>query len=223
MASSLEVNERTMLDKGSAVDAQPIKGFSQRSRVSKSIFHFFVFCTPDCIALRAGTKIRTFLVLICSSGTPVNVVISNFSSTVMSCVSWLWVCASLHVEVFSDLLGFNSAAAALLTDNICRSAGDIEDAMFPEGGPIVNRSLSKLNLPMICPVFFPPTILDFFVCFSNCSLSLPFFFFSLPRPFSLPYPFPAVFQCRSLLIVVYMAQLATDPIYYMLSYNTYDW
>lgn len=39
-------------------DAQPIKGFSQRSLVSHSTFHFLVLCVPDCIAFRAGTKIR---------------------------------------------------------------------------------------------------------------------------------------------------------------------
>lgn len=38
-------------------DAQPISGFSQRSLVSNSIFHFLVLLTPDCMALRAGTKI----------------------------------------------------------------------------------------------------------------------------------------------------------------------
>ena len=39
-------------------DAQPIKGFSQRSFVSHSTFHFLVLCVPDCMALRAGIKIR---------------------------------------------------------------------------------------------------------------------------------------------------------------------
>lgn len=58
------------------VEDQPIRGFSQRSLVSKSIFHLCVFLTPDCMALRAGTKMRTLRVLICSSGTPVTVVMS---------------------------------------------------------------------------------------------------------------------------------------------------
>ena len=58
------------------VEAQPIRGFSQRSRVSKSIFHFLVFWTPDCIAVRVGTKMRTLRVLMCSSGTPVIVEMS---------------------------------------------------------------------------------------------------------------------------------------------------
>ena len=58
------------------VDAQPISGFSQRSLVSNSIFHFLVLFTPDCMLLRAGTKILTFRVLMCSSGTPVRVVMS---------------------------------------------------------------------------------------------------------------------------------------------------
>lgn len=44
-------------------DAQPINGFSQRSFVSHSIFHFFVLLVPDCITLRAGTKIRQRLSL----------------------------------------------------------------------------------------------------------------------------------------------------------------
>lgn len=101
-----------MLDKGSAVDAQPIKGFSHRSLVSNSIFHFFVLFTPDCMLLRAGTKILTFLVLICSTGTPVKVVISNFSSTVMSCASRAGSCASLHVEVLNDLVGTLEAEMA---------------------------------------------------------------------------------------------------------------
>lgn len=57
-------------------EAQPISWFSQRSLVSKSIFHFWVFLTPDCMALRVGTKIRTLRVLICSSGTPVKAVMS---------------------------------------------------------------------------------------------------------------------------------------------------
>lgn len=76
IASSLALKVRTMLERGSAVDAQPIKGFSHLSLVSNSIFHFFVLFTPDCMLLRAGTKILTFLVLMCSSGTPVIVVIS---------------------------------------------------------------------------------------------------------------------------------------------------
>ncbi len=104
IASSLVLNASTMLDKGSALDwgkkslqtldlffgsskiliimmsthveAQPISGFSQRSLVSKSIFHFWVFLMPDCMEVRAGTKIRTLRVLICSSGTPVKVVMS---------------------------------------------------------------------------------------------------------------------------------------------------
>ena len=78
---------KTMLNKGLVVDAQPIKGFSYHSLVSNSIFHFFVSFTPIYMLLQEGTKILTFLVLICSSGTPVNVVISTFSSTIMSCVS----------------------------------------------------------------------------------------------------------------------------------------
>lgn len=64
------------LNQNTHVDAQPIKGFSHLSLVSNSIFHFFVLFTPDCMLLRAGTKILAFLVLICSSGTPVIVVIS---------------------------------------------------------------------------------------------------------------------------------------------------
>lgn len=76
--------------------------------------------------LRAGTKILAFLVLICSSGTPVKVVISNFSSTVMSCVSRVWSCASLHVEVLNDLvetLETETAATVptLLPHNACLS------------------------------------------------------------------------------------------------------
>jgi hypothetical protein len=51
-------------------DAQPINGFSQRSFVSHSIFHFFVLCVPDCIALRAGTNIRQRRSLNISLGTP---------------------------------------------------------------------------------------------------------------------------------------------------------
>lgn len=41
---------------GPYVDAQPIRGFSQRSLVSKSIFHFLVPWTPDCMEDLAGTK-----------------------------------------------------------------------------------------------------------------------------------------------------------------------
>lgn len=41
---------------GSYVEAQPISGFSQRSLVSKSIFHFLVLLIPDCMAVLAGTK-----------------------------------------------------------------------------------------------------------------------------------------------------------------------
>lgn len=51
-------------------DAQPIRGFSQRSLVSHSTFHFLVLCVPDCIALRAGTKIRQRRSLNISRGTP---------------------------------------------------------------------------------------------------------------------------------------------------------
>jgi len=51
-------------------DAQPIKGFSQRSFVSHSTFHFFVLCVPDCIALRAGINIRQRRSLNISRGTP---------------------------------------------------------------------------------------------------------------------------------------------------------
>lgn len=51
-------------------DAQPIKGFSQRSFVSHSIFHFLVLFVPDCIALRAGTKMRQRRSLNISRGTP---------------------------------------------------------------------------------------------------------------------------------------------------------
>lgn len=91
-----------MLERGSAVDAQPIKGFSHLSLVSNSIFHFFVLFTPDCMLLRAGTKILTFLVLMCSSGTPVKVVISSFSSTVISCVSRVWLSASFQVDVLNN-------------------------------------------------------------------------------------------------------------------------
>lgn len=60
----------------SYVEAQPISGFSQRSLVSKSIFHFLVLLIPDCMAVLVGTKMWTLRVLICSSGTPVIVVIS---------------------------------------------------------------------------------------------------------------------------------------------------
>lgn len=42
--------------RGPYVDAQPISGFSQRSLVSKSIFHFLVPWTPDCMEDLAGTK-----------------------------------------------------------------------------------------------------------------------------------------------------------------------
>ena len=51
------------LNQNTHVDAQPIKGFSHLSLVSNSIFHFFVLFTPDCMLLRAGTKILAFLVL----------------------------------------------------------------------------------------------------------------------------------------------------------------
>ena len=51
-------------------EAQPINGFSQRSFVSHSIFHFFVLCVPDCIAFRAGIKIRQRRSLKRSRGTP---------------------------------------------------------------------------------------------------------------------------------------------------------
>ena len=51
-------------------EAQPISGFSQRSFVSHSTFHFFVLCVPDCIALRAGIKIRQRRSLIKCRGTP---------------------------------------------------------------------------------------------------------------------------------------------------------
>lgn len=67
-------NEQVQLG-GSYVEAQPIRGFSQRSLVSKSIFHFLVLA-PDCMADLAGTKMWTLRVLMCSSGTPVKVVMS---------------------------------------------------------------------------------------------------------------------------------------------------
>lgn len=51
-------------------DAQPIKGFSQRSLVSHSIFHFFVLFVPDCIAFRADTNIRQRRSLNIFRGTP---------------------------------------------------------------------------------------------------------------------------------------------------------
>lgn len=67
-------SEQTQLG-GSYVEAQPIRGFSQRSLVSKSIFHFLLLA-PDCMAVLAGTKMWTLRVLMCSSGTPVKVVMS---------------------------------------------------------------------------------------------------------------------------------------------------
>lgn len=57
---------------GTHDEHQPIRGFSQRSRLSNSILQAWVLLVPDCIALRAGTKIRTRRVLMCSSGTPVS-------------------------------------------------------------------------------------------------------------------------------------------------------
>lgn len=51
-------------------DAQPINGFSQRSFVSHSTFHFFPLFVPDCIALRAGMNIRQRRSLNKSRGTP---------------------------------------------------------------------------------------------------------------------------------------------------------
>ena len=57
-------------------EAQPIRGFSQRSLVSKSIFHFLVLLPPDCMAVLVGTKMWTLRVLMCSSGTPVTALMS---------------------------------------------------------------------------------------------------------------------------------------------------
>lgn len=52
-------------------ELQPIKGFSQRSLVSNSIFQLWVLFVPDCMACLTGFQIRTDLVWICSSGIPV--------------------------------------------------------------------------------------------------------------------------------------------------------
>lgn len=58
-------------------EAHPINGFSQRSIVSNSICQFFVLNEPDCVAVRAGTKILAFLSLTSQSGTPVVVSITS--------------------------------------------------------------------------------------------------------------------------------------------------
>ena len=70
-ASALVWKDRAaeMLDRGSALEPQPIVGFSHLSRVSNSIFHFFVFSIPLCIAFFAGRNTRTLRVTMCSSGT----------------------------------------------------------------------------------------------------------------------------------------------------------
>ena len=63
-------------------EAHPINGFSQRSIVSNSICQFFVLNEPDCVAVRAGTKILAFLSLTSQSGTPVVVSITSWKDSV---------------------------------------------------------------------------------------------------------------------------------------------
>lgn len=58
-------------------EAHPIKGFSQRSTVSNSMYQFLVLNEPDCIAVLAGTKILAFRSLTSQSGTPVVVSITS--------------------------------------------------------------------------------------------------------------------------------------------------
>lgn len=53
------------------LDAHPMRGFSHLSWFSNSSFHSSVLWVPDCIALRAGTKILATL-FICSSGIPLS-------------------------------------------------------------------------------------------------------------------------------------------------------
>lgn len=65
------------------VDAQPINGFSQRSRESNSIFQWSKLLVPLCMAFFVGRLIRTRRETVCSSGTPVSGVKSfwNFKKT----------------------------------------------------------------------------------------------------------------------------------------------
>ena len=68
---------KLMLYQVTYFEAHPINGFSQRSIVSNSICQFFVLNEPDCVAVRAGTKILAFLSLTSQSGTPVVVSITS--------------------------------------------------------------------------------------------------------------------------------------------------
>merc|ERR1719367_171479 len=81
IASSLLAKSITMFDRGSPVEAQPMRLFSHLSLVSNSIFHLLTPAVPDCIAFLAGLNIRTYRSLMCSSGTPETAVISVAPST----------------------------------------------------------------------------------------------------------------------------------------------
>lgn len=52
------------------VEAQPMRGFSQRSRLSNSICHVLMLSVPLCMAFLGGTWMRTRRSFSCSSGTP---------------------------------------------------------------------------------------------------------------------------------------------------------
>lgn len=91
MASSAEPNSTIIFDRGSPLQMQnqnntnrsesinmaatdlddhPIRGLSQRSRLSNSMFQWCWLLVPLCMAFFAGMKIRTRRSLICSSGMP---------------------------------------------------------------------------------------------------------------------------------------------------------
>lgn len=76
----------------------PSNDFPHFSLVSNTVFHALCCLLQAACYCEQEQKRLIFLVLMCSRGTPVKIVISNFSSTVMSCVSPVWSCASFHVD-----------------------------------------------------------------------------------------------------------------------------
>lgn len=71
------------------VEAQPMRGFSQRSRLSNSICHVLMLSVPLCIAFLGGTWMRTRRSFSCSAGTPESTLTSTATGTVILPLSLL--------------------------------------------------------------------------------------------------------------------------------------
>lgn len=71
------------------VEAQPMRGFSQRSRLSNSICHVLMLSVPLCIAFLGGTWMRTRRSFSCSWGTPESELTSTATGTVILPLSLL--------------------------------------------------------------------------------------------------------------------------------------